>query len=99
MHFEWVSQQSNNFHTKYRNVNYQDPNYNVQLPVFSIHGNHDDPAGDGGLAALDLLATANLVNYFGKVRVRPITLASPSAVLGGSSVKDGRGGSTLDAGR
>lgn len=42
-------------------VNYEDPNYNVQLPVFSIHGNHDDPAGDGGLAALDLLSTANLV--------------------------------------
>ena len=42
-------------------VNYEDPNYNVQLPVFSIHGNHDDPAGDGGLAALDILSTANLV--------------------------------------
>ena len=44
----------------------QDPNYNIQLPVFSIHGNHDDPAGDGGLAALDLMSTANLINYFGR---------------------------------
>ena len=26
-------------------VNYQDPNYNIALPVFTIHGNHDDPAG------------------------------------------------------
>ena len=26
-------------------VNYEDPNYNVSIPVFSIHGNHDDPAG------------------------------------------------------
>ena len=26
-------------------VNYEDPNYNVAMPVFSIHGNHDDPAG------------------------------------------------------
>ena len=52
---------------RYHSVNYEDPNYNIQLPVFSIHGNHDDPAGDGGLAALDLLATANLVNYFGRV--------------------------------
>ena len=51
---------------RYLSVNYEDPNYNVQLPVFSIHGNHDDPAGDGGLAALDLLSTANLVNYFGR---------------------------------
>ena len=51
---------------RYREVNYENPNYNIQLPVFSIHGNHDDPAGDGGLAALDLLSTANLVNYFGR---------------------------------
>jgi DNA repair exonuclease SbcCD nuclease subunit len=51
---------------RYRSVNFEDPHYNVQLPVFSIHGNHDDPAGDGGLAALDLLSTANLINYFGR---------------------------------
>ena len=64
---EVVSDQKANFHTKYETVNFEDPNYNVQLPVFSIHGNHDDPAGDGGLAALDLLSTANLINYFGRV--------------------------------
>ena len=29
-------------------VNYRDPNYNVSLPVFSIHGNHDDPSTDSG---------------------------------------------------
>ena len=29
-------------------VNYRDPNYNVSMPVFSIHGNHDDPSTDGG---------------------------------------------------
>ncbi len=28
-------------------VNYQDPNYSVDLPIFSIHGNHDDPIRDG----------------------------------------------------
>lgn len=26
-------------------VNYDDPNMNVAIPVFSIHGNHDDPSG------------------------------------------------------
>ena len=26
-------------------VNYEDPNYNVSIPMFLIHGNHDDPAG------------------------------------------------------
>ncbi|KAK4686796.1 double-strand break repair protein MRE11, partial [Tremellales sp. Uapishka_1] len=28
-------------------VNYEDPNLNVGIPVFSIHGNHDDPQGTG----------------------------------------------------
>lgn len=26
-------------------VNYHDPDLNVGIPVFSIHGNHDDPSG------------------------------------------------------
>lgn len=26
-------------------VNYEDPNLNISIPVFSIHGNHDDPTG------------------------------------------------------
>ena len=28
-------------------VNYEDPNLNIAIPVFSIHGNHDDPQGAG----------------------------------------------------
>ncbi|SRR6266851_2126133 len=28
-------------------VNYEDSNLNVAIPVFSIHGNHDDPQGAG----------------------------------------------------
>lgn len=28
-------------------VNYLDENLNVSIPVFSIHGNHDDPSGAG----------------------------------------------------
>ena len=28
-------------------VNYEDPNLNIGIPVFSIHGNHDDPQGAG----------------------------------------------------
>lgn len=52
-------------------INYEDPNYNVAIPVFSIHGNHDDPQGAGGhegaLCALDLLSVTGLVNYIGKI--------------------------------
>lgn len=28
-------------------MNYEDPNYAVSLPVFCIHGNHDDPSREG----------------------------------------------------
>lgn len=99
VNFELVSTQRENFHSKYRKANYEDPNYNVQLPVFSIHGNHDDPTGDGGLAALDLLATANLVNYFGKatevskIELQPLLLQKGStnlAIYGLGHVRDER---------
>ena len=51
-------------------INYEDPNLNIGIPVFSIHGNHDDPQGtgsDGALCALDVLSVAGLVNYMGKI--------------------------------
>ena len=31
----------------FNHVNYEDPDINVAIPVFSIHGNHDDPSGVG----------------------------------------------------
>ncbi|EKM78361.1 hypothetical protein AGABI1DRAFT_129478 [Agaricus bisporus var. burnettii JB137-S8] len=51
-------------------INYEDPNFNVGIPVFSIHGNHDDPQGtgaDGALCALDILSVSGLLNYMGKI--------------------------------
>ena len=90
---------------RYRSVNFEDPHYNVQLPVFSIHGNHDDPAGDGGLAALDLLSTANLINYFGragnfeKISLSPILIQkgrTKVALYGLGHVRDERLGRHLD---
>ncbi|KAG5649982.1 meiotic recombination [Sphagnurus paluster] len=51
-------------------INYEDPNFNVGIPVFSIHGNHDDPQGagaEGALCALDMLSVSGLVNYMGKI--------------------------------
>ena len=49
-----------------RGVNFENNNFNVGLPVFTIHGNHDDPAGADNLSAVDVLSACNLVNYFGK---------------------------------
>ena len=63
---EFLSDQKANFHTShFPRVNYEDPNLNVGIPVFSIHGNHDDPAGPQGLCALDLLSASGVINYFG----------------------------------
>ncbi|CED84872.1 dna repair exonuclease [Phaffia rhodozyma] len=50
-------------------INYEDYNLNVGIPVFSIHGNHDDPQGTsaaGALSAIDILSVSGQLNYFGK---------------------------------
>lgn len=100
--FQVVSDQSLNF-PNFGLVNFEDPNYNIQLPVFSIHGNHDDPARDGSthqsLAALDLLSAANFINYFGKcdkvdaIEVFPVLLvkgATRVAIYGLGNMRDER---------
>lgn len=50
-----------------RVANFANPNINIGLPVFTIHGNHDDPAGADNLSAVDMVSSCGLVNYFGKV--------------------------------
>jgi double-strand break repair protein MRE11 len=80
-------------------LNYMDPNLNVDIPVFAIHGNHDDPAGDGALSAMDLLANVGLINYFGKhqqvdnLQVTPVLLRKGQtqfALYGMGNVRDER---------
>lgn len=94
-----LSDPSVNFPSKWGTVNYEDPNYNIALPVFAIHGNHDDPTGEGNLSSLDLLATAGLLNYFGKaasvddITMTPILLqkgATRLALYGLGAVRDER---------
>eukprot|EP00884_Botryococcus_braunii_P018650 jgi/Botrbrau1/5469/Bobra.27_1s0019.2 len=63
--FDILSDQAQNFASG--RANYLSENHNVGLPVFTIHGNHDDPTGADNLSAVDLLSKANLVNYFGKL--------------------------------
>ena len=52
--------------TSYPEVNYLDPNLNIGIPIFAIHGNHDDPSGVGNICAPDLLHTCGFINLFGK---------------------------------
>ncbi|CAK9442010.1 uncharacterized protein LODBEIA_P58100 [Lodderomyces beijingensis] len=80
-------------------VNYEDPNLNISIPVFAISGNHDDATGEGMLSALDVLAVSGLINYFGKVKdtdsvhVKPILLQkgrTKLALYGMSNLRDER---------
>ncbi|XP_070799003.1 double-strand break repair protein MRE11 [Pituophis catenifer annectens] len=98
--FEILSDQSVNFgFSKFPWVNYQDENLNISIPVFSIHGNHDDPTGADGLCALDILTCAGLINHFGrspsveKIEITPILLQkgnSKIALYGLGSIPDER---------
>ncbi|KAM5246487.1 double-strand break repair protein MRE11 isoform 2-T2 [Ctenodactylus gundi] len=98
--FEIISDQSVNFgFSKFPWVNYQDGNLNISIPVFSIHGNHDDPTGADALCALDVLSCAGLINHFGrslsveKIDISPILLQKGStkiALYGLGSIPDER---------
>eukprot|EP00850_Spirogloea_muscicola_P011116 SM000068S20548 [mRNA] locus=s68:26644:32970:- [translate_table: standard] len=101
--FQVVSDQTVNFSQGFGHVNYEDPHYNVGMPVFTIHGNHDDPAGVDNLSAIDILSTCNLVNYFGKmvlggsgvgeIKLHPILLCkgkSKIALYGMGNIRDER---------
>jgi double-strand break repair protein MRE11 len=91
-------------------ANFTSPDVNIALPVFSIHGNHDDPATGTGtatttsLCALDLLQAANLVNYFGRIEnpnditVSPVLIRKGTtrlAIYGMGNVRDERLNRTL----
>lgn len=91
--------QCTNINSAFNHVNYEDENINVAIPVFSIHGNHDDPSGEGHLAALDILQMSGLLNYYGRtpesdnIQVKPVLLQKGStklALYGMSNVRDER---------
>ncbi|XP_077063720.1 double-strand break repair protein MRE11 isoform X3 [Siphateles boraxobius] len=98
--FEIISDQAVNFsHSKFPWVNYLDNNLNISIPIFSVHGNHDDPTGADGLCAIDLLSCAGLVNHFGrnhsveKLEVSPVLLQKGNtkiALYGIGSIPDER---------
>ncbi|KAK8174764.1 Mre11 DNA-binding presumed domain-containing protein [Phyllosticta citribraziliensis] len=96
---EMLSDASEHFAGTFDHVNYEDPDINVAIPVFSIHGNHDDPSGEGHLAALDLLQVTGLINYYGrtpesdKIQIKPLLLQkgrTKLALYGMSNVRDER---------
>lgn len=96
---EMISDASENFQGAFNHVNYEDLDINVAIPIFSIHGNHDDPSGEGHLAALDLLQVSGLINYYGRtpesdnIQIKPVLLQkgrTKLALYGMSNVRDER---------
>jgi double-strand break repair protein MRE11 len=96
---EMLSDASENFGGLADHVNYEDEDINISIPVFAIHGNHDDPSGEGSFSPLDLLQASGLVNYFGrtpevdKIAVKPVLLQkgrTKLALYGLSNVRDER---------
>ncbi|OZC05978.1 hypothetical protein X798_07039 [Onchocerca flexuosa] len=71
-------------HSAFGNVNYEDSNINVGLPIFTIHGNHDDLSGKG-LTALDILHESGLINLFGKFEEIDQFIVSPILLVKGKT--------------
>ncbi|PUZ50358.1 hypothetical protein GQ55_6G052900 [Panicum hallii var. hallii] len=64
--FQVISDQAASLQNRFGQVNYEDQNYNIGLPVFTIHGSHGGPAGVDNLSLNDILSAGNFLNYFGK---------------------------------
>lgn len=68
--------------------NYLNKNLRVSLPIFIIHGNHDEPAAQSNVSPLDLMSISHFLNYFGKATwagdrlvVKPIRLRKGRTTL------------------
>ncbi|CAF0729423.1 unnamed protein product [Adineta ricciae] len=102
--FKLISDEKVNFSSTVQSnpfpwANFKDPNLNIGIPVFSIHGNHDDPSGSTPLCPLDLLNSCGLVNYFGNlsslenIDIHPLLFRKGQtnlAIYGLGSIRDER---------
>ncbi|KAF7102611.1 hypothetical protein CFC21_103716 [Triticum aestivum] len=101
--FQVVSDHAASLQNLFGRPNFEDQNINVGLPVFTIHGDHDDPTGVDNMSAIDVLAATGLVNYFGKMdlggsgvghmSIHPILIkkgATSVALYGLGNVRDAR---------
>ena len=64
--FEVLNKDEGVFSTKFGS---ETNSFEVGLPTFTIHGNHDDPAGVDQVSPLDILSSSNLLNYYGKSKI------------------------------
>lgn len=67
INIEFVSDQAEIFkHCNHPIVNFEDQNLNVSIPVFSIHGNHDDPCGKIFIVFFIVLKCYNIYVLFSR---------------------------------
>ena len=59
-------QKEHNFEVYCYEPNFKNENLFVEIPVFIIHGNHDDPSGFENFSSIDIFSNKEM-NYFGKV--------------------------------
>ena len=52
----------------FEKANFMNNSLGIRLPIFSIHGNHDDPVGLDLISSLDQASANHYVNYFGKIK-------------------------------
>jgi double-strand break repair protein MRE11 len=75
-----------------KGINYYSPHINIAMPMFVIHGNHDEPTH--GSSPLKTLGEAHLINYFGvpksaSFECTPILMQKRSAPNEGVAVASG----------
>lgn len=82
-----------------RELNYLNPSLHIKLPVFIIHGNHDDPSSDTSISAINLMHSAHYLNYVTcesqeeGLYVRPVVLRKNGtivAIYGLGNIKEER---------
>ena len=59
-------QKEHNYQVYCYEPNFKNENLFVEIPIFIIHGNHDDPSGFENFSSIDIFSNKEM-NYFGKV--------------------------------
>lgn len=82
-----ISNQNQAFKMQLGVSNCGDPNLSISIPIFAIHGNHDDPSGADRLSTLDVIGASGLLNYFGRqdcvdeVKLYPVLFSKGKELL------------------
>ncbi|KAH0550384.1 double-strand break repair protein MRE11 [Cotesia glomerata] len=82
--FQFLSDPSEVLSNITQELNFENENLNIGLPIFTIHGNHDNPSFEY-TSTLDILAASGVINYFGKVSDLTQITISPMILKKGDS--------------